>query len=140
MKKLIPLFLLFFVLIFFSACRNKTVVLLTKKWDCVQVENIVAPNAKMLSAKDSANAEDIKALMQSINWTFKNNMRYECALNERITVQGKYELLESDKIMICTPESKISSNRYIIKVLTADELVLAGNAENTNVVLHFRPH
>jgi hypothetical protein len=140
MKKLIPLFVLFFVLMFFSACRNKTVVLLTKKWDCVQVENIVAPNAKMLSAKDSANAEDIKALMQSINWTFKNNMRYECALNERITVQGKYELLESDKIMICTPESKISRNRYIIKSLTADELVLAGNAENTNVVLHFRPH
>jgi hypothetical protein len=133
------LFLILFC-IFFSACRNKTVVLLTKKWDCVQVENIVAPNAKMLSAKDSANAEDIKALMQSINWTFKNNMRYECAINERITVQGKYELLESDKIMICTPESKISSNRYIIKSLTADELVLAGNAENTNVVLHFKPH
>jgi hypothetical protein len=140
MKKSIPILLFFFVLIFFSACRNKTVVLLTKKWDCVQVENIVAPNAKMLSAKDSANTEDIKALMQSINWTFKNNMRYECALNERITVQGKYELLENDKIMICTPASEISRNRYIIKSLTADELVLAGNAENTNLVLHFRPH
>ncbi len=140
MKKSIPIFLFFFLLMFCSACRNKTVVLLTKQWDCVQVENIVAPNAKMLSAKDSANAEDLKALMQSINWTFKNNMRYECAINERITVQGKYELLENDKIMICTPASEISRNRYIIKSLTADELVLAGNAENTNVVLHFRPH
>lgn len=106
----------------------------------MQVENIIAPNAKMLSAKDSANAEDFKALMQSINWTFKNNMRYECAINERITIEGKYELLENDKIIICTPQSKISRNRYIIKSLTADELVLAGNAENTNVVLHFKPH
>jgi hypothetical protein len=140
MKKSMHLFFIFFVLMFLSACRNKTVVLLTKKWDCVQVENIVAPNAKMLSAKDSANAEDLKALMQSINWTFKNNMRYQCAINERVTVEGKYELMEDDKIMICTPESKNGSNRYIIKSLTAEELVLAGNAENTTVVMHFKPN
>ena len=140
MKKLMPFLFLFFVLAIFSACRNKTVVLLSKRWDCMQVDNIVPPNSKMLSAKDSANAEQLKALLQSLNWTFKNNMRYECAINNRVTVQGKYELLENDKIIICTPESKISSNRYIIKSLTADELVLTGNAENTNVVLHFKPH
>jgi len=135
-----PFLFLFFVLAIFSACRNKTVVLLSKRWDCMQVDNIVPPNSKMLSAKDSANAEQLKALLQSLNWTFKNNMRYECAINDRVTVQGKYELLENDKIIICTPESKFSSNRYIIKSLTADELVLTGNAENTNVVLHFKPH
>jgi hypothetical protein len=140
MKKLMPFLFLFFVLAIFSACRNKTVVLLSKRWDCMQVDNIVPPNSKMLSAKDSANAEQLKALLQSLNWTFKNNMRYECAINDRVTVKGKYELLENDKIIICTPESKISSNRYIIKSLTADELVLTGNAENTNVVLHFKPH
>ena len=106
----------------------------------MQVDNILPPNTKMLSAKDSADSEQLKMLLQSINWTFKNNMRYECAINDRITVQGKYELLENDKIMICTPESEISSNRYIIKSLTADDLMLAGNAENTNVVLHFKPH
>jgi hypothetical protein len=140
MKKLIPYFIFFFVLIFFSACRNKTVVLLTKKWDCVQADNIVPPNTKMRSAKDSLESEQLKALLQSISWTFKNNMRYECAVNDRVTVKGKYELFEKDKVIICTPESKNSSNRYIIKSLTADELVLSGNAENTNVVLHFRPH
>lgn len=94
----------------------------------------------MLSAKDSADSEQLKILMQSINWTFKKDMSYECAINDRITVQGKYELLENDKIMICTPESGNINNRYIIKLLTANELVLAGNAENTNVVLHFKPH
>jgi hypothetical protein len=140
MKRLIPLFLLFFVLIIFSSCRNKTVILLTKKWDCVQVDNIVAPDAKGLNKKDSANAEQVKELLLTLNWTFKDRMKYECALNDRVMVQGKYELQENDKILICTPESGNSINRYIIKSLTADELVLAGNAENTNVVLHFKPH
>ncbi len=124
----------------FTSCRNKTVILLTKKWDCVQVDNIVPPNTKMLTAKDSADAEQVKMLLLSLNWTFKDRMKYECALNDRVTVQGKYELLENDKMLVCTSESKSSINRYIIKSLTADELVLAGNAENQNVVLHFKPH
>ena len=140
MKKIVPLFLLFFVLIFFSSCRNKTVILLTKKWDCVQVDNIVPPNTKMLTAKDSADAEQVKMLLLSLNWTFKDRMKYECALNDQVNVQGKYELQGNDKILVCTPESKNSINRYIIKTLTADELVLAGNADNQNVVLHFKPH
>ena len=127
-------------MVLFSSCSNKSLELISKKWDCVQVDNIISPNTKMLSAKDSADSEQLKILMQSINWTFKKDMSYECAINDRITVQGKYELLENDKIMICTPESGNINNRYIIKLLTANELVLAGNAENTNVVLHFKPH
>ena len=65
-----PFLFLFFVLAIFSACRNETVVLLSKRWDCMQVDNIVPPNSKMLSAKDSANSEQLKALLQSLNWTF----------------------------------------------------------------------
>lgn len=140
MKKLIPLFLLFVVLIFLASCRNKTIILLTKKWDCVQVENIVPLNTKSLTAKDSSNAEQLKAVLLTLNWTFKDRMKYECALNDRITMQGKYELQENDKILVCLPQSGNSINRYIIKTLTTDELVLTGNAENTNVVLHFKPH
>jgi hypothetical protein len=140
MKKIIPLLLLFFVLIFFSSCRNKTVILLTKKWDCVQVDNMVPTNTKNFTAKDSVNAAQIKSVLLTLNWTFKDRMKYECALNGRITVHGKYELQGDNKILVCTSESKNSINRYIIKTLTADELVLAGNAENQNVVLHFKPH
>lgn len=129
------------MLVFFlCSCRNKTVILLTKKWDCLQVENIVPPDAKGLTKKDSANAEQAKALLLNLNWTFKDRMKYECALNDQLTVKGKYELQGNDKLLICTPESGNSINRYIIKSLTTDELVLAGNAENTNVVLHFKPH
>ncbi|MEP7236685.1 MAG: hypothetical protein ABI685_02430 [Ferruginibacter sp.] len=137
MKQISCFIFLFLLLI---SCKNKTVQLLNKKWDCVQVDNIVPPNTKMLSSKDSANAEQLKFLLQSIKWTFKDRMKYECAINGRITVQGKYELIEDDKIMICTSESKNSVNRYIIKSLTEEELVLAGNAENANLILHFKPN
>lgn len=140
MKKIVPVLFLFLALVFFSSCRNKTVMLLTKKWDCVQVENIVPPNSKMLSSKDSANAEQLKLVLLSLNWTFKDRMKYECALNDRVTVQGKYDLLENGKILVCTSDSKNAVNRYIIKSLTEDELVLSGNAENANLVLHFKPH
>ena len=140
MKKKISLLFLFPVLMLFSSCHNKTVDLLAKKWDCMQVDNIVTPDSKFLTATDSANLEKLKLVLQTINWTFKNNMSYECAIGNRITVQGKYELLENDKFIVCTPESGNSNNRYVIKSLTTDELVLAGSAENTNVVLHFKPH
>ena len=140
MKKLILIFLLFITLIFFSSCRNKTVQLLTKKWDCVQVDNIVPPGTKFQSPEDSVNAVQLQSVVESINWTFKKNMRYECAINSRVTVQGKYQLLEEDKIIVCTSESKNSINRYIIKSLTENELVLSSGAQSTSVVLHFKPH
>ncbi|MBK8519763.1 MAG: hypothetical protein IPL54_02375 [Chitinophagaceae bacterium] len=140
MKKIIPLFLLLFVLILFSSCRNKTVILLTKKWDCVQVDNIVPPDTKSLTATDSLNLEKLNLSLQSMSLTFKKNMRYEFAIKEQVTVRGKYELLGDDRILILTRETVNFSTRYIIKTLTADELVLTGNAENQNVVLHFKPH
>lgn len=140
MKNILLLLSSVYLILNLTSCRNKTVILLTKKWDCVQVENIVPPNTKTLSAADSFNLEKLKTVLQSINWTFKNNMRYECAIGDRVTMQGKYELMADDRIMVCTPESKNGSNRYIIKSLTAEDLVLEGNSENTNVVLHFKPH
>ena len=138
MKLLFSATLLLFV-ISISSCRNKTVLLLTKQWDCVQVENIIPPNAKLLSAKDSADAEQLKILLTSLSWTFKKNMKYECAVSNRITSEGRYELIQEDKIMLCTDENN-NTKRYIIKAISENELVLSGNAENTNLVMHFRPH
>ena len=139
MKKLIPLFLFFIALIFFSSCRNKTVQLLTKKWECVQVENIIPPNTKFQSPQDSANSIQLQTLLQSLSWTFKNKMRYECTTGSRVTVKGKYELMENDKIMVCTPETKNNINSYSIKVLTENELVLKSLTDNSNIILHFKP-
>ena len=139
MKKLIPLFLFFIALIFFSSCRNKTVLLLTKKWECAQVENIIPPNTKFQSPQDSANSIQFHTLLQSLSWTFKNKMRYECAIGSRVTVKGKYGLMENDKIMVCTPETKNNINSYSIKVLTENELVLKSLTDNSNIILHFKP-
>ena len=125
---------------FFISCQNKTVHLLTKKWECVQVENIIPPNTKFQSPQDSANSIQLQTLLQSLNWTFKNNMRYECAIGSRVTVKGKYELMENDKIIVCTPESKNNINSYSIKVLTENELVLRSLTDNSNLVLHFKPY
>ena len=123
----------------FSSCRNKTVQLLTKKWECVQVENIIPPNTKFQSPQDSANSIQLQTLLQSLSWTFKNKMRYECATGSRVTVKGKYELMENDKIMVCTPETKNNINSYSIKVLTENELVLKSLTDNSNIILHFKP-
>ena len=125
---------------FFISCQNKTVQLLTKKWECVQVENIVPPNTKFQSPQDSANSIQLQTLLQSLSWTFKNNIRYECAIGSRVTVNGKYELMENDKIIVCTPESKNNINSYSIKVLTENELVLQSLTDNINLVLHFKPY
>jgi len=115
-------------------------MLLTQKWDCVQVDNIVPPDTKFLSSKDSADSEQLKTLLQSISWTFKDRMKYECSINGRVMVQGKYELIEDDKIIVCKPGSGNTMNRYIIRSLTENELVLNGSAENANLVLHFKPN
>jgi len=139
MKQLIFSTLLLFLIIASSSCRNKTVELLTKKWDCVQVENIIPPGTKLLSAKDSADAEQLRILLTSLSWTFKKNMKYECTVSNRITSEGRYELIEGDKIMICTDENN-NTRRYIIKTISENDLVLSGNAENTNIIMHFRPH
>jgi len=140
MKKIITIFSFFLLAIVFFACRNTTVTLLTKKWDCVQVENIIPTATKFLNAKDSTDAEQLKSLLQTLSWTFTNNMRYECALNNRVTVQGKYELLENDKILQCISKETKTRNRYTIKLLTDNELVLSGQVYNTDLVLHFRAH
>ncbi len=140
MKPSLLLVPILFFLIGFSSCRNKTVLLLTKKWDCVQVENIVPPDTKLLSAKDSSDAEQLKAMVLSLNWTFKKNMKYECAINDRITTQGSYALMQEDKLLVCTADSENGIKRYIIRSISENELVLSGNAANTSLVLHFRPH
>lgn len=122
-----------------SSCRNKTVELLSQKWDCVQVENIVPPDTRFQSAEDSVNAVQLQSMLQILNWTFTNNMTYSCAVGSRVTVQGKYELIENGSILILTPETKNNINRYIITSLTQNQLILTGSAENAKLVLHFRP-
>lgn len=137
-KSIIP-FSCLLMLVSFGSCRNKTVLLLTKTWDCVQVDNILPPETKLLSPGDTANNEQLKELLRSLSWTFKKNMGYVCALNGRVTVEGKYELLGDDRILVCRSNQGKTVNRYIIKTLTEHDLILNGSAGNTNLTMHFKP-
>jgi hypothetical protein len=140
MKRPLPATLLLFFLVSMTACRNKTVKLLSGRWDCVEVENIIPPDAKGLTKADSTEAEQIKTLLLSFNWTFKKNMGYQCAINERITQEGKYELLMDDKMLLLKPSNNTATNRYMIRLLTENDLVISGNMEKTALLLHFKPH
>lgn len=120
------------------SCQNKTVQLLNKKWDCVQVDNIIPPGTKFLSAQDSTNAVQLQSMLQTLSWTFKDNWQYACSIGSRITMQGSYQLAGDDgKILILTSQSGNSINKYKINSITENELVLSGHAANTNLVMHF---
>lgn len=138
MKNFFSLILILCCLALLS-CQNKTVQLLNKKWDCVQVDNIVSPGTKFLSAQDSTNAIQLQTMLHTLSWTFKDNWQYACSIGSRITVQGSYQLTGDDgKTLILTSQSGNNINRYQINSLTENELVLSGHAANTNLVMHFR--
>ena len=135
------IFILFFCCLALLSCQNKTVQLLNKKWDCVQVDNIVPPGTRFQSAEDSSNAVQLQSMLQSLSWTFKDNFGYACSIGNRVTVEGSYQLAGDDgKILILSSQSGNNINRYRITSLTESELILSGNAENTNLVMHFRPN
>ena len=140
MNKMGTILIAFIAILLLGACRNKTVELISKKWDCVQVENIVPPDAKFHSSQDSLEAVQLQSLLQSISWIFNNNLTYECKINNTVTVRGSYELNELDKTLVLTPDTRNNINRYFINTLNENELVLTGSAENKKLTLHFMPH
>ena len=101
------LLLLTFVLL---SCQSKTKQLLTKKWDCVQVENLAPLSDKIISSQDSLVAMRMTNALKNLQWNFKNNMEYECSTGGMITAKGTF---------------------------SEDELILKNLMENVNIVLHF---
>lgn len=130
---------IFLMIILLSSCQNRPVSLLSKKWDCVKIENIDSGGSRFLSPQDSLNKIQLQAVLETLNWTFYENMEYECAVGGNITTRGTYELMDNARTLVCTPETKNSVNRYIITSLTEYDLVLTGMANNKPVILHFKP-
>jgi len=132
--------LLIISVIFFSSCRNKTVQLLSKKWDCVSVENLMPADQRFQNAQDSANAIQLQKLVGSLTWTFNDDLGYECAVSGRVVVRGTYELMDNGRVLVCTPSTKNNINRYIVNTLTENDLVLKSSANNSPLVMHFKPN
>lgn len=120
------------------SCQSKTQELLTKKWDCIKVENLDLGNERFQDQQDSVNNLKLMATLETLTWTFKDNHEYECAIGSRVTVKGTYGLTEDGKTIICTPDTKNSVNRYAITTLTDNDMLLSTG--NPPLVLHFKPH
>ena len=127
------LLLLTFVLL---SCQSKTKQLLTKKWDCVQVENLVPLSDKIISSQDSLVAMRMTNALKNLQWNFKNNMEYECSTGGMITAKGTFSFTIDKKSIICTSTTG-NVAIYDIVQLTEDELILKNLMENVNIVLHF---
>ena len=140
MKKsvIIPAAVLYIFL--FHSCQNKTEQLLTRKWDCMKVENLDLANERFQSAQDSINTVQLIATLETLNWTFKDDHEYECAIGGQVTVKGTYGLTDDGKTLICTPDTKNTINRYTIITLTENDLVLSTSTGSPPLVLHFKPH
>jgi hypothetical protein len=124
----------------FSSCQNKTIELLAKKWDCVKVENLNTGGTGFQSRQDSINSIQLQAVLESLSWTFKTTMEYECSVAGKVTISGTYELSDDDKVLVCTPSTKNTINRYMVNTLTENDLVLSSSTGNTPLILHFKPN
>ncbi|HMU09555.1 MAG TPA: hypothetical protein PKC54_06080 [Ferruginibacter sp.] len=122
----------------FHSCKSKTQQLLSKKWDCIKVDNLDIGTDRFQSPQDSINTVQVIAALESLIWTFKDNHEYECAIAGKVMIKGNYGLTDDEKTLICTPDTKNTINRYTITVLTETDLVLSTG--NPPLVLHFKPH
>jgi hypothetical protein len=131
------------IIFLLSSCQTKTKQLLVKKWDCVQVENIAPPNKGFNKKEDSvatSQMQELQAALTALSWTFNTNNTYQCSINDRVTVQGTYEITTDEKVLICTPESKNNINSYTITAISESDLVLTSAGTTTPLILHFRPN
>ena len=124
-----------------SSCQDKTLQWLNKKWDCVKIDNLDPLDKKTFtSAADSAAADKIESALKDLNWSFNKDGSYLCSVGDKTVTQGTYQLSEDEKILVCTPLSKNTVNRYTIIGLSEDELILSNNSNNVNLVMHFKSH
>lgn len=123
------------ILLLYS-CQNKTQQLLTKKWDCIKVDNLDLGSDRIQNLQDSIGNLKVMAALESLSWTFKENHEYECTVAGRVMIKGSYGISEDGGTLICTPETKNSINRYTIRQLSENELVLG----SPPLVLYFKPH
>lgn len=129
------------LLITLYSCQNKTRQLLEKKWDCIKIENLdPVKNIPFDTPEDSATASKLENSLTELNWTFNSDHSYQCHVGDKITTRGTYMLSENEKNLVCTPDSKNTVNQYTINSLTEDELVLSSRVNNSNIILHFKPH
>lgn len=125
-------------LLVLASCGNKAVSDLSRRWDCVQIENLQPIDTKFQSREDSLKARQAEAALKELNWTFTKDMEYRCSIGDRVTSSGTYKLADDNKTLICTSANNV--NTYTIKSLSESDLQLGNTVNGTEITLHFRPH
>jgi hypothetical protein len=135
-------FLVTAVMIFaLSSCQDKNMQLISKKWDCVKIDNLDPIDKRSFSSpSDSIAASRIETALKELNWTFNTDHTYQCSIGDKTVTRGTYELADNARTLICTTLSKNTVNRYTISTLTDDEMVLNNQVTNVNLILHFKAH
>lgn len=134
------LFLIIPLVFIFTSCQNKTKRLITKKWDCVQVENLAPIDKNFINKEDSAIALKIEEALTALNWTFNANNTYQCSVGSKITVQGFYEIKQDNSLLTCTTLNTNAVNNYLISNISETELTLTSTGTAIPLILHFRPN
>jgi hypothetical protein len=122
------------------SCQDNAQKLITKKWDCVRIENLAPLDKHFVTAEDSIATLKAEAALQSLVWTFNSNNTYSCSVSSGVSVQGTYEISADDKSLMMIPVSKNNTNIYLITSLTENELTLTSTGTSIPLIMHFRPH
>ena len=141
MKKITYFLFIVVAIISFSSCQSKTQKYIVKKWDCVQVENLVPADLHYASKEDSTNATKLETALKALSWTFNSNGTYNCStINGMITVQGTYTISDGEKILTCTSISGNSVNTYTITSIEEFGMILTSTGTQVPIIMHFSPH
>jgi hypothetical protein len=140
MKKIASLCIILATAATFVSCKDATLSLLCKKWDCVKVDNLDPVPKHFSSPEDSVATMNMQQALSTLSWTFNENKEYQCSVDGRVTTSGSYGLLDKGKTLVCTSGSTKTINIYSISTLTEDDLVLSNRSGNANIVMHFKPH
>lgn len=123
-----------------ASCQDKAVKMISRRWDCVKIENLQPIDTKFQSREDSVKAIQIQNALLELNWTFTTGKEYRCSIADRTTTSGTYTFEDNGKILTLTPSTANNINSYSVRVLTEQELQLANMVNGTEIIMHFRPH
>lgn len=131
--------ILSFILVIFSSCQNKTQQLITKKWDCVKVDNLDPADTKFQTPEDSAKVAAMEAALKSLSWTFNKDGNYTTSAAGRTIVQGTYTINEKEKTLTCITNVNNNTNNYTINSITENDMTLSSVANKKNILMYFLP-
>ncbi len=122
-----------------TSCQNKTQQLITKKWDCVKVDNLDPVDTKFQTPEDSAKVAAMEAALKSLSWTFNKDGSYTTSAAGRTIVQGTYTINEKEKILTCITNVNNNTNNYTINSITENDMTLSSVVNRKNILLYFLP-